>query len=112
MVTYRWRVAEAKASLSELVRESARGPQRIENRGREVAVVLSIEDYQRLTEAAEQGSGASRLRRFLRLSAELREGGGADIELPAREQRPSPFAADEEPKRAKDRPRVRPKRSE
>lgn len=47
-----WQIQEAKAHLSELVRatESA-GPQSITWHGREVAVVLSRADYDRLTGA-------------------------------------------------------------
>ncbi len=45
-----WQIQEAKAHLSELLRETeAGGPQAITWHGREVAVVLSKADYQRLT---------------------------------------------------------------
>lgn len=45
-----WQIQEAKAHLSELVRESERaGPQSITWHGREVAVVLSRGDFERLT---------------------------------------------------------------
>jgi prevent-host-death family protein len=45
----RWQLQEAKARLSDLVREVTRsGPQQITVRGRPAAVVLSTEDYQRL----------------------------------------------------------------
>ena len=43
-----WSVAEAKARLSEVLNQTQQEPQVIENRGREVAVVLSMADYQRL----------------------------------------------------------------
>lgn len=47
-----WQIQEAKAHLSELVRETERGgPQAITWHGREVAVVLSRADYERLTGA-------------------------------------------------------------
>lgn len=50
-----WQIQEAKTHLSELVRDSEKsGPQAITWHGREVAVVLSLRDYQRLT-----GSGQS-----------------------------------------------------
>jgi prevent-host-death family protein len=48
MSVRRWNVAEAKAKLSEVLSQASREPQVIENRGREVAVVLSIQDYQDL----------------------------------------------------------------
>lgn len=44
-----WQVQEAKAELSALVRAaSTAGPQTITSRGRPVAVVVSVEDYDRL----------------------------------------------------------------
>lgn len=42
----RWKVAEAKQKLSEVVRASAHGPQLIYNRDRLVAAVLSPEEFQ------------------------------------------------------------------
>lgn len=45
-----WQIQEAKTHLSELVRETERaGPQAITWHGREIAVVLSKRDYERLT---------------------------------------------------------------
>lgn len=45
-----WQIQEAKAHLSELVRQTELGgPQSITWHGREVAVVLSKVDYERLT---------------------------------------------------------------
>lgn len=47
-----WQIQEAKAHLSELVRDLERlGPQVITWHGREVAVVLSSTEYARLTGA-------------------------------------------------------------
>jgi len=58
-----WQIQEAKAHLSELVRESEQaGPQSITWHGREVAVVLSRDDFERLT-----GTGQS-LVEFMRRS--------------------------------------------
>ncbi len=49
-----WQMEEAKAHLSELVRESEHaGPQAITWHGREVAVVLSKAEYERLTGAGQ-----------------------------------------------------------
>jgi prevent-host-death family protein len=42
-------VAEAKSKLSEVLRDAAQGPTVIHSRGRDLAVVLAIEDYERLT---------------------------------------------------------------
>ncbi|WP_337186992.1 type II toxin-antitoxin system Phd/YefM family antitoxin [Phenylobacterium sp.] len=45
-----WKLETAKARLSEAVREAkANGPQTITVRGREAAVVISAEEYRRLT---------------------------------------------------------------
>ncbi|MCC7413400.1 MAG: type II toxin-antitoxin system Phd/YefM family antitoxin, partial [Gammaproteobacteria bacterium] len=45
-----WQLQEAKARSSELVKRAAnQGPQEITLRGRPVAVVLSREDFERLT---------------------------------------------------------------
>lgn len=58
-----WQIQEAKAHLSELVRQTAEaGPQTITSHGREVAVVLSKAEYERLT-----GAGQS-LAKFIRRS--------------------------------------------
>ena len=44
-----WQVQEAKARFSELMRDAAtNGPQAITVRGRRTAVVLSVQDYDRL----------------------------------------------------------------
>jgi prevent-host-death family protein len=43
-----WQLQEAKAHLSELVRESADGPQVITVHGKAAAVILSKADYDRL----------------------------------------------------------------
>ncbi len=49
-----WQIQEAKTHLSELVRETERvGPQAITWHGREVAVVLSKTEYERLTGASQ-----------------------------------------------------------
>jgi prevent-host-death family protein len=47
--TRRLGVAEAKSKLSEVLREAAQGPTVIHSRGRDLVVVLAIEDYERLT---------------------------------------------------------------
>jgi antitoxin Phd len=47
----RWQLQEAKQRFSELVRHArAHGPQVVTRHGEEVAVVVSIEEYRRLTE--------------------------------------------------------------
>jgi len=45
----RWQLQEAKAKLSELVKQTALAPQSITLRGEPVAVVVSIAKYKQLT---------------------------------------------------------------
>jgi prevent-host-death family protein len=50
-VIMRWQLQEAKQRFSELVRHArADGPQVVTKHGEEVAVVVSIEEYRRLTD--------------------------------------------------------------
>lgn len=81
--TRRLGIAEAKSKLSEVLRDVAQGPMVIHNRGRDLAVVLAIEDYERLTAAQEpeRAGGATFLQRVEALKE--RHGGGVDFE-PAR----------------------------
>ncbi|MDR2135756.1 MAG: type II toxin-antitoxin system Phd/YefM family antitoxin [Treponema sp.] len=44
-----WQLQEAKAMLSEVVRSAAREPQIITIRGEEKAVVLSMDEYKKLS---------------------------------------------------------------
>lgn len=77
-------VAEAKSRLSEVLREAAQGPMVIHSRGRDLAVVLAIEDYERLTSAQQmpRASGAAFLHRVEALKQ--RHGGGVDDFEPPR----------------------------
>lgn len=76
-------VAEAKSRLSEVLRHAAAGPTIIHSRGRDVAVVLAVEDYDRLT--AEHGVGSGGGARFLDRVEALKQqhGGGVDDFAPA-----------------------------
>lgn len=48
---HRWQIQEAKARLSNLLRNAEQeGPQEITHHGRSVAVLLSPDDYDRLTD--------------------------------------------------------------
>lgn len=46
-----WKLEDAKARFSELVRRAGKGPQHVTVRGKDAAVVLSVEDYDRLSPA-------------------------------------------------------------
>ncbi len=81
--TRRLGVAEAKSRLSELLRDVAQGPTVIHSRGRDLAVVLAIEEYERLTAQEPSEAGAiDFLRRVETLKS--RYGGGVDDFEPAR----------------------------
>src|SRR5262245_6618052 len=77
-------VAEAKSKLSEVLREAALGPTIIHSRGRDLAVVLAIEDYERLTADRQtpRAGGAEFLQRVDALKQ--RHGGGVKDFEPAR----------------------------
>lgn len=81
-----WSIAETKARLSEVVRRASQTPQFIENRGERVAVLLSAQEYERLTGHPAEPTP---VQRFLRVAEELRDKEGLDgLELPPREPLP------------------------
>ena len=45
---FAWQLQEAKAMFSEVIKAAAAKPQTITVRGRETAVILSVEDYNKL----------------------------------------------------------------
>lgn len=77
-------VAEAKSKLSEVLRDAAQGPTVIHSRGRDLVVVLSIEDFERLTahQQPQKAGGAEFLQRVDALKQ--RYGGGVSDFEPAR----------------------------
>jgi prevent-host-death family protein len=79
-----WKLETAKAKLSEVVRLAReRGPQRITVRGAEAAVVLSADDYRRLTAPAAGSSWVDRFREgFIgEIDLERDTDGGRDLDL-------------------------------
>jgi prevent-host-death family protein len=74
-------VAEAKARLSEVLRNVNAGPTVIHNRGRDAAVLLGVEAYERLIAAA--GDRTTPMGAFLRdvEALEDRLGGGAELDV-------------------------------
>jgi len=82
--TRRLGVAEAKSKLSQVLREAAQGPTVIHSRGRDLVVVLAIEDYERL--AADRQVPRARGAEFLQRieAAKQRHGGGVSDFEPAR----------------------------
>ena len=60
---FAWKMETAKARLSELLRHAReQGPQRITVRGQDAAVVLSIQDYDRLTRSQHADNWVDRFR--------------------------------------------------
>jgi prevent-host-death family protein len=82
--TRRLGVAEAKSRLSEVLREVGQGPTVIHSRGRDLAVVLAIEDYERLMadQQPSRAGGAAFLQRVEALKKQY--GGGVSDFEPAR----------------------------
>ena len=61
-----WKMKTAKARLSELLRQAReKGPQRITIRGRDAAVILSIQDYEHLTRSQHADNWVDRFRMAL-----------------------------------------------
>jgi antitoxin (DNA-binding transcriptional repressor) of toxin-antitoxin stability system len=79
-----WSIASAKAGLSRVVDDAQRRPQVIERRGKPVAMVVAIEQFQ-------DGTAATRWKKFLEASAAIRVSGGGELRVPRRERRASPF---------------------
>jgi len=79
-----WSIASAKAELSRLVESAQHTPQVIERRGKPVAVVVAVEQF-------EDGAAATRWQTFLQASAEIRAAGGGVVRVPRRDPRASPF---------------------
>ncbi len=92
MTKAHWSIAQAKASLSQVVSDAALGPQVIEKRGKAVAVVLSLADYKEAIGDPDDGAlKVTRWKGFLRASSELRSLGGATLAVSRRLPRGSPF---------------------
>ena len=82
--THHWSIAAAKAGLSRVIDDAQRRPQVIERRGTPVAVVVAIDEF-------EDSTAAARWKAFLETSAAIRAGGGAELRVPRRQRRASPF---------------------
>lgn len=81
----KWQLQDAKARFSELIKKASQeGPQHITLHGSPAAVVLSADDYERLTRR-------SRRKRFIEF---VRNSPLADIELDLRRDRSAPRDVD------------------
>lgn len=65
----RWKLEDAKARLSEVVRLAGKGPQLVTIRGREAAVILAPEQYKSLLPKRTGGLSLERFLKKLGLSA-------------------------------------------
>ncbi|MBW8812479.1 MAG: type II toxin-antitoxin system Phd/YefM family antitoxin [Caulobacterales bacterium] len=71
-----WKLETAKARLSEVLRQAqAEGPQAITVRGRKAAVVVSAEQFERMTEAKDQGGWVEALLELGPIEVELEHRG-------------------------------------
>lgn len=75
-------IAEAKANLSEAIRRTATGPVVLHNRGRDVAVLVAVEAFDRPQAGMEPTSGGRDLLRRIE-ALKSRHGGGVDDFQPA-----------------------------
>lgn len=82
-----WKIRDAKARFSDLLRSSGEEPQIICNREKKLCAVINIELFNELMRLKEKSRRPS-LRSLL---AELQDGGGGiDLDLPPRSDRSSP----------------------
>ena len=99
--TRRVGVAEAKSRLSEILRETAQGPTIIHSRGRDLAVLLAVGQYEQLVaeHPGRPGTGGAFLGRIEAVKG--RHGGGVEEFKPAPMsfQAVGPFARRRAPKR-------------
>ena len=81
-----WGIAQAKAQLSEVIHEAERtGPQKLSRSGREVAVVISMEEWQRLnTKPADEEAEGS-------MADFIMDSPFHGLEIPAFKLRPEKF---------------------
>lgn len=81
--TRRVGIAEAKSRLSEVLRETAKSPTIIHSRGRDLAVLLAIDEYEQLVAKSpgSPGTGGAFLSRIE--AVKHRHGGGVEEFKPA-----------------------------
>lgn len=92
-----WSVSEAKARLSEVLARARKSPQVIENRGESVAVILSKQEFDRLSQLRAEPRPTA-MAELLDFTRKLKAQGDLEFELPGRDletDRPIPFGDDE-----------------
>lgn len=86
-----WKIADAKARFSDLVRQAEESPQVITKHGEKVSVMLSYQMYLTLREWEQSGQVKTRIGHFLEQSAAIRgDFDGIDLDLPRRDRRTVP----------------------
>jgi len=90
VINYDWKVADAKARFTDLIRKSEKEPQIITRHGTRVSVVLSYDSYIALKKYETEGQSLARIDHFLHLSTEFRTEGGYDLPEQNRRSRPGP----------------------
>jgi prevent-host-death family protein len=88
-----WNIVETKAKLSEVLKRANIEPQIIENRGEPIAVILSMEEFNRLSQIAGENKKSATMKDFLRLSKNLSkkiQEEGTELNLPNRNDRKMP----------------------
>ncbi|MDP3236110.1 MAG: type II toxin-antitoxin system Phd/YefM family antitoxin [Myxococcales bacterium] len=93
-----WSVSEAKARLSEVLARARKSPQVIENRGESVAVIISKQEFDRLSQLGAEPR-PSAMAELLEFTQKLKARGALEFELPRRELEPEramPFLDDED----------------
>ena len=83
-----WPVSEARKALADVIEAASRGPQRIERRGRLVAVVLGPADYRAFRSWQERRRGSVEALADLRTICAQQ---GYELHVPERRDRDTPF---------------------
>lgn len=90
-----WNIASAKQQFSEVVRLTAQEPQAIYNRDKQVAVMISAEEFELFRQWKAERERPTLPELFAQMRAALIEDGAEDgIELPPRTDRYNPMVDD------------------
>ena len=85
-----WKIAQAKEKFSQLIQEAGKEPQLIYNREKEVAAVISIDEYRDYMKLKEDYKAGSVGKQFS-LLRDICQNENYTIEVPEREDRSQEF---------------------